>query len=182
MAIAIDSIRRLGWRIAILLAIASLLLLGGCSGAANGDEDAAEPEPGAVTIEESGELAGALHAIPEVLEPGRTIRVATENVGSVPLFYGLSWRVERYVDGQWEEGLSQAVAAVGLGARPGEREGPRYGPHVIDQIELPADLEPGIYRVLKDVGPSLRETGELTLAATFEVRSADGVAQEPADQ
>lgn len=169
------------WRraIAIGLAIASPVLAG-CGAAAQ--ENAAEPVPEGETVEASGDLAGTLHAIPEVLRAGDTVRVAIENAGTRTLHFGISNRVERFAAGRWERALPlQPVPDVGLRVLPGKREGPWYGPHVVDQVRLPADLEPGTYRVLKDVGPTLRRVGALTLTATFEVRSANDVRQIPAD-
>lgn len=155
-------------RIWVWITVVAVISGGGLAGCGEDAESDQRPEhaPGESTTGQGGELAGTLHATPSVVEPGAVIRVEVENRGSKPFSYSLHNRAERYVDGTWERAFGPQIAPdVLFRVRPGERKGPAYpdGP-LVDQVELPADLEPGIYRIVKDHGPGF------TLAAEFEVR------------
>lgn len=179
-AIRIQSSRR--WRAtaagigaSVLLAGFSVLLAGCWGDSADGPEEGGrastttEPADEQVLTQRSGDLDGTIRVTPERVEPGGSVRITTRNRGREALYYGLSSVVERLSDGEWKQAFPPGpVLDVGLSADRGERAGPRYG-QVVDEIELPADLEPGFYRVIKHAGPSLDGLDRLTLGARFTI-------------
>jgi pimeloyl-ACP methyl ester carboxylesterase len=120
-----------------------------------------KPEEPRVSIEEDGRLAGTLVVTPPAAQRGETIRVTVRNTGEVRMLFGLGNRVEKRVGGGWRDATkvvfgttSPPVRDILLSADPGKATGPRYNA-VTDEIRLPEDLRPGIYRVIKLVaGPS----------------------------
>jgi len=157
------------------LALAACLVLAGCSDESEGGDGSAPTDPpaGQTLTNRSGGLDGAIRVTRENVEPGDAVRVTTRNRSRgddrETLHYVVSSLVERLADGEWEQAFPPApVPEAGLSADPGEREGPRYG-QLVDKVKLPADLEPGFYRVIKHAGPSLDELDRLTLGARFAV-------------
>lgn len=149
--------------------------LAGCgSGEQTGPPGGVPRPPGPI----EGESAGRLVVQPASVEAGETIGIAVENVGDVPILYGLDDRVQRRADGKWVNatadvyGTHRAVPGIGLIVRPGGRAGPDYG-QVSDRIPLPRDLDPGTYRVVKAVSRDGRSR-RTKLTATFRVRAPDG--------
>jgi len=92
--------------------------------------------------------------------PGATVMASVRNDTGEQFTYGAAYELEREVDGGFEQVdlPSRPVIEIAYVAPPGET-----GPPV--EVELPADLEPGTYRVvlLRDVP----EVGDL--AGEFEV-------------
>jgi hypothetical protein len=135
------------------------------------------PDERGTRIERSGRLAGTLIVRPASVEPGMTLSVAVKNVGEVTMFYGLGNRIERRMDGRWEDATADvygtanpAFRLILLSARPGERAGPRHNA-VGDRIPVPRSLARGVYRVVKVVSGDQRGgPPRLTLHATFEVQ------------
>lgn len=141
----------------------------------------AEPPPG--RIARSGEGAAVLIVQPPIVQPGAIVRLRLENVGSIPLTYGLSFRVQRRVGRRWRD-ASQAV----FGTRePVWRRSAqtvaagRRSPAARNPLLLPATLKPGLYRVVKDVGdqapgraPGLRLTDTVRVVSHGAPRPVPG--------
>jgi len=136
------------------------------------------PDERGTRIERSGRLAGTLIVTPASVEPGMNLSVAVKNVGELTMFYGLGNRIERRMDGRWEDATADvygtanpAILLILLSARPGERAGPRHNA-VVDRIPVPRSLPRGVYRVVKVVSGDQRGgPPRLTLHATFEVQA-----------
>lgn len=167
----------------VIVPLIACLGLAGC-GNAEGPIPDPPPEPvvpadGRGAIEHSGEVAARLILVSPPFEAGDTVGVAVENTGEVMISYGLGTSIERRAGEAWEDADADvypdgnAVPAIGLLARAGRRAGPAYGNELRDQIPLPRDLEPGIYRAVKSVGGppgSPRTDTAITLKAAFRVR------------
>jgi hypothetical protein len=122
--------------IALGLALVTLALpMVACGGEEPGDEAAAE-----VTVELSAETVG----------PGETLEARVRNGTSEPITYGLAYRLQREIDGEFTEVElpDRAVIQIALVANPGD-----IGPPV--KIEVPADAEPGRWRVILADDPEL---------------------------
>jgi len=93
--------------------------------------------------------------------PGDTLTLTVENNTRTRLEYGLVYRLEHFVEGDWrwinrDAGFALILKIVDAGKR--ERE----------DIELPADLEPGRYRIVKSF--TAPETGrQLDASVQFNV-------------
>lgn len=156
-----------------MIAAVCALTLAACGGAdrSDGDEGSSSPA-GAGEVVREGEHAARLVLGSGVAAPGETVEVAVENVGETDLFYGLATGVERRTsDGLWEpvELGRDAIQAIGLSVPAGETAGPDYGNRLRDAVELPPDLEPGLYHVTKSVNGARRGGPHLSLAAELRV-------------
>lgn len=157
-----------------VLAVAALAVGCGSSDDATTFEDppasSGAPVPGPGEVVQTDGAAGTLIPSPEVVGPGDVLSVQVDNQGTRRLDYGLANSVERYVDGDWIE----ATAEVYEGGPPAFIEilltlggGMRGEP---EEIALSQTVEPGTYRVVKDVfvqGGTVPD--QLTLGAIFEV-------------
>lgn len=104
----------------------------------------------------------ALLADPTVVKPGGSFEVTVDNGSDQTVTYGLVYTIERW-DGQtWQKtGLAPTIFPEILLVTPPGRGRPQ-------SIQLPADVEPGLYRVAKSV--ATQETDKiLALYAQFEV-------------
>lgn len=111
------------------------LPMAACGGEEPDDEAAAE-----VTVELSA----------ETVAPGDTLEARVRNRTSEPITYGLAYRLQREIDGDFTEVElpDRAVIQIALVANPGD-----IGPPV--KIEVPADAEPGRWRVILADDPEL---------------------------
>lgn len=132
-----------------MLVVATALLSGGCGGEDPDGPSAGRGEGGAVSVVVD----------PETVEPGGTLEARVRNRSDEPVSYGLAYRLQREVGGEFTEVElpDRAVIQIALVADPGET-----GPPV--PVEVPKDAEPGTWRVI--LGPV--GAGEL-LSAEFEV-------------
>ncbi len=153
-----------------LLAAVAALALAACGGD-DGDE-ATAPAPGSNPIAREGDLAVRLQLDPEVTAPDARIRVSVENLGELTISFGLGNRVERYVDGSWQDVSGefgpQVVPQIARILKPGESSGAGQGT-LRDHVVVSPAADPGIYRVLKNVSGT--DAGTLTPTATFEITS-----------
>lgn len=132
--------------------------------------DAGAPIPGPGDVVSSDGAAGTLVPMPNVAAAGDVITVLVDNRGDRRLDYGLANRVDRYVDGEWVEATADvyeggppAFAEILLTLKPGELGAP-------EEIPLDPDVEPGTYRVVKEVfAQSGTAPDVLELEAVFEV-------------
>jgi hypothetical protein len=107
------------------------------------------------------QAAVALQLDRGVARPGTSLELAVENRGPTALEFGLAYRLERW-EGRWRWlNRDQAFILVAVGVRPGER----YEQKVV----LPADLEPGRYRVAKSFTARAADR-ELEAGAQFDVQ------------
>ena len=102
------------------------------------------------------------------VHPGGTVLSRVENFGSETVQYGEAFRVQRFVGGQWLEQPDLlaprwllwlgALGAGGIGR--------------CSSMSLPADASPGLYRIVKEVGPPPWPTGHKSflLRSQFRVR------------
>jgi hypothetical protein len=102
----------------------------------------------------------------DVVRPGQRLLIRVENHGSETITYGESFRVQRYEEGAWVEGLDLRRRRwfLWLGfLQPG-------GAGRCSALVLPTDTPPGRYRIVKSVRTERWPKGrEITLAAPFEV-------------
>jgi len=134
------------------------LLIFGCGGDQGGDDSSS---PSSDPSSDGGDTAPLSVVVdPETASPGDRLQARVLNETEEDFTYGLSYELEREVDGGFElvKTPPRAVIQIGLIAKPG-----RQGPPV--RVEVPDDAEPGTWRVvlLRD----LPEVGDL--AAEFEV-------------
>lgn len=129
--------------------------------------------PAQSPVVRSGRLRGRLIVTPRVADAGGTLQLTVQNLGEVTMTYGLPNRPQRRVNGRWRDatkdiyGTSEPVfTRQALHAQPGTSSRPRA-----ERILLPDDLEPGTYRILRDVHQGPVQRGHVvTLRATFRVR------------
>lgn len=146
----------------------SILGCGADGGSSGGRTDSPPPRG-------DQKVAGELILRPDSVRAGETIGVVVVNTGETQLFHGLGNRIERRVDGGWVDATGDVYGEraffpqVGLIVKPGGRAGPDYG-QVSDRISLPRALEPGTYRVVKEVSRDGR-SARTTLTAVLEVRA-----------
>ena len=144
---------------------------GSSSDVAPGGADAPAPGPG--DLVQADGAAGTLVPTPAVVAPGDVLTVRVDNQGHRQLGYGLANRVDRYMAGEWSDVTDEAYEGAGFPAfaqiqltlKPGELGS-------LEEIPLSKDLEPGIYRVVKEVfvqGAAVPD--RLELQAVFEVRA-----------
>jgi hypothetical protein len=94
---------------------------------------------------------------------GDTIQLTVENRTDTRLEYGVVYRLEHFVDGEWRWVNRDAAFILLLKvAEPGARER--------EKIRLSDDLEPGRYRIVKEFtarpgGREVRASVEFTIAA-----------------
>jgi hypothetical protein len=127
----------------------------------------------------NGQLAGRLIAKSGLVDPGDRVGVAVRNAGSVPLYYGLPLRAQRKTGGDWES-AKEAVYGPGpvayrlplFSLPPGRTAGPHHNGGTFDGVSLPRTLEPGKYRLVKEVSGDGRSLGppRAELVANFRVR------------
>ena len=115
---------------------------------------------------------------PERVQPGGRIDVRVENLTEDRvLTYGLASSVERAAGEDWlpVELPSRAIIEIALVVRPGESSRAGGAGASRDYVQLPPDLEPGTYRVVKEVTSSRgiggAEADALRVCAPFEVAS-----------
>ena len=145
--------------LALLLAA---LALAGCD-----DDDNAEPSPslprtGTATepAPEQKQRGVVLRLDRDVANAGDTLRLTVVNNTPARLEYGLMYRLEHFVEGDWRWiNRDSAFALILKLAEPGARER--------EEIHLPNDLEPGRYRIVKEFTAANRE---LRASVEFEVR------------
>jgi hypothetical protein len=166
--------------VAVAMPLAILALAAGCGAAEDAgpsgepaSADPGSPAPGPGDVVQADRAAGTLVPTPDVVAPGDVLTVRVDNQGEVRLDYGLANRVDRFADGDWTDVTAEAYEGRGppafaeilLTLGPGKRGAP-------EEIALSENLEPGTYRVAKDVfaqGGSARD--RLELEAVFEVRA-----------
>lgn len=114
-----------------------------------------------------------LHLRSRPIEAGDRVGLVIVNDENGRGFYGLPLRVHRWHDGKWvaaEKAIygtrRPGFARIGLTVRAHDRAGPKAGPDLRDEIRLPKDLAPGLYRVTREVELSRRT---YTLHATFRI-------------
>ena len=157
-----------------LLALVAVLV------AACGEDDAGEPAdstPAPAAVAGCDQGVGELRVDPGTAPPGETIAIEVENLSEDQvLTYGLGSGLEREEDGRWAtlELPPTPVPQIALIVRPGETSAGGGGA-TSDRLELPADLEPGSYRVVKEVTAGDPagggQTEALTLCAALTVAS-----------
>ena len=118
---------------------------------------------------------GELRVAPEVAAPGETLAIEVENLSEDRvLTYGLASELEREADGRWVpvELPPTPILEIALVVKPGETSSGGGGA-TGDRLDLPRDLEPGSYRVVKEVTAGDPagggQTEALTLCAPFMV-------------
>jgi len=146
--------------------------------AAKGDiKHASSSAPG--PIFRNGSLAGRLIVEPALAAAGDTVGVAVRNAGSIPLYYGLQLRVQRKTGGDWESAKEAvygpgpvAIRTVLFSLPPGRTAGAHHNGGTFDGVSLPRRLEPGRYRLVKQVSGDGRSLGppRAQLVAGFSVR------------
>ena len=158
------ALRRIGVVSARSLLLSSLLVLS-LGAAACGEDEPREPPPIAKPPPEPSvpprQSGVALSLERETAERGDILRLTVENRGAAPLEYGVAYRLERW-EGRWRWiNRDDAFILIAKGVQPGAR--------AHEPIRLPADLEPGRYRIVKSF--TARGSGaQLDAAVQFEVR------------
>lgn len=122
------------------LALGLALAAAALSVTACGGEEPDDESGSGVTVE----LSAAAVA------PGGSLEARVRNRTTEPVSYGLAYRLQREVDGEFTEVRlpDRAVIQIALVANPGE-----VGPPV--EIDVPADAEPGRWRVILGADPDL---------------------------
>ncbi len=121
------------WRFALI----ATLVLASCGGGDSSDPTTPAPEP------PRSESRGVVLSLDlESPHPGDTLTLTVENNTRTRLEYGLVYRLEHFVEGDWrwinrDAAFALILKIVDAGKR--ERE----------DIRLPTDLEPGRYRIVK---------------------------------
>lgn len=134
----------------LALALAALLAAG-C-----GEDDETEPSASADALAPAlgcDEGVGELSVNPATAAPGETVAIQVENLSEDRvLTYGLANEIERAEGGEWVavELPPTPILEIALVVKPGETSAGGGGA-TSDRLELPQDLEPGSYRVVKDV-------------------------------
>ncbi len=98
--------------------------------------------------------------------PGQLVLSRIENLGTEQVMYGEEFRVQRFEEGSWEsvsngrQGWQLWLGMLGPGASGS-----------CTSFRIPRDFEPGLYRILKEVGPEPWPRGKRSyyLTAPFEV-------------
>jgi hypothetical protein len=131
-------------RFALCLFVATVAtVLASCGG----DDDRADPPPPTTTTpapeSPSSERRGVVLRLDrDSLHPGETLTLTIENRTRRRLEYGVAYRLEHFVDGDWRWiNRDSAFILLLKIVEPGKRER--------EQIQLPGDVEPGRYRIVK---------------------------------
>lgn len=90
--------------------------------------------------------SAALLLHPQAVEAPATLEVIVVNLGDETLTYGLVYEVERWDGERWQKTdiAPDNFAQIALIVGPHELGRPQ-------SVEIPADVEPGFYRVTKNV-------------------------------
>jgi hypothetical protein len=122
-------------------------------------------------------VAGELSVDPVTAAPGATVAIGVENLSEDRvLTYGLANGLERAEEGEWVavELPPTPILELALVVGPGETSAAGRGA-TSDRLELPQELEPGSYRVVKEVTAGEPggggETEALTLCAALTVEA-----------
>ena len=152
-------------RLLSLLLLLAALAIAGCGDDGNDEPPPTPPpktsEPERPSAEKDGVVLSLDRDSPHA---GETIRLTVENRTETRLEYGLMYRLEHRVGGEWRWINRDAAFALILKiAEPGKRE------H--EEIRLPDDLKPGRYRIVKSF--TAPATGrEIEVAVGFSVAAA----------
>lgn len=153
---------RLPPRTAVCLGVICLWAVSGCSGDSASDREAAAPDPTAASPQdETGQQSppgkpapSELALEPDNARPGQKVRIVVLNREDTELEYGLGGLIlQRHrPSGEWTTiaGNLDRVRRVRLVVAPGDTAGPSYA-GAVDQIRVPRDIRPGVYRVAKRV-------------------------------
>lgn len=107
------------------------------------------------------EMVVSIRTDKKVYSPGEPIILSIANNGPAEVTYGLSYELERRIDGEWYfQPLRQAWFSIGYSLKTGET-----GDQVLN---LPV-LEPGEYRIIKPLSAQATAVWSATLAAEFTV-------------
>jgi hypothetical protein len=118
---------------------------------------AAAPPP------ETAQDGVALVADPTIVKPGGSLTVTVDNGGTQTVTYGLAYTIERWDGIAWRKtNLAPTIFPQIAFITPPGKGRPQ-------SIALPADVEPGFYRVVKSVAEDGTDR-VLVLRAQFEVR------------
>ncbi len=138
-------------------ALIATLVLASCGGGDTTEPTTPAPEP------PRSESRGVVLSLDlESPHPGETLTLTVENNTRTRLEYGLMYRLERFVEGDWRWINRDAAFALILKiVEAGKRER--------EDIKLPAHVEPGRYRIVKsftapETGRKLEATVEFTVA------------------
>jgi len=138
-------------RLATLALVLVALTAGGCGGDA---EDAPSPPAGGPAAGLGcDEGLGELSVDPRSAAPGATLGIEVENLSEDRvLTYGLGSELERSEGGEWVpvELPTTPIPQLALVVRPGDTSDGGGGA-TQDRLELPKNVEPGAYRVVKQV-------------------------------
>lgn len=103
---------------------------------------------------------------PRVSAPA-TFEAIVVNRGDTGISYGLAFRIEYWDGDHWQKTdiAPDVFPLIAILVAPGEISGP-------DSVEIPADIEPGFYRVVKE-NITEDDTGtSFTVTALFQVCGA----------
>lgn len=118
-----------------------------------------QPEPEPPSAETKGVVLSLDRTTPHA---GETLRLTVENRTRTRLEYGLAYRLEQRTGDRWKWiNKDAAVALILKIVEPGKRES--------ENIQLPNDLQPGRYRIVKsftapETGRVLDASVEFTVA------------------
>lgn len=122
--------------------VAIALAIPGCGGEEPDEQSRAE-----VTVELSA----------ETVAPAESLEARVRNESSEAITYGLAYRLQREIDGEFTEVRlpDRAVIQIALVANPGD-----VGPPV--KVDVPGDAEPGRWRVILGNDPDLSAEFEVS--------------------
>jgi len=158
-------------RSATLALVVAAVLAAGCGEGSEGEPSG--PSGGPAPALGCDEGVGMVSISPETPAPGDTVAIQVENLSEDRvLTYGLANELERAEADEWVavELPPTPILEIALVVKPGETSGGGGGA-TQDRLELPEDLAPGEYRLVKTVTSGEPAGGgeieALTLCAPF---------------
>ncbi|MEZ5078404.1 MAG: immunoglobulin-like domain-containing protein [Solirubrobacterales bacterium] len=94
----------------------------------------------------------------ERFQPGSRVWGRVENLGTERVYYGESFLLERWADDSWVSAQDVFGANFGFALWLGNIEPGAHGE--CNSLELPSDVDPGRYRLVKEVGPAPWPNGD----------------------
>jgi hypothetical protein len=160
-------------------AIALCLLLSACDGAEALVGDVPRPESTVTSAVRLGHGVQAVatrdgmarvevHVRPMIVAQGGVVQVWLENTGDVQLAYATFYRIHRRDAGKWRREPNHAAFTLLLSSLFPGTSSEAQDVYVVDRHQRSRALEPGLYRVSKEVEVG-SSNATMTVGATFRV-------------